>query len=232
MTRRSPSSVVDSYSAAMPLRPAPEPAPQQTEPSFTPSFTGFTYRRPQAATAPPPPASAAPSDDSSSASSSQHFLLADMDGRSVKDNRACASCIKQLYPHEVSQINWHLDADDDCRLCQVAATKPEAFTKPFCDFLTENPTVFHTVEYSKSKLRNAGYVEVRPALKHVILYCSQANHSPRSFLRASLGPARSTPVASTSSHATAPPSSPSPSAAATRPAPPPVSAWSAATSTL
>lgn len=154
MTRKSPSSVVDSYST-LPVREAS----QVTTPSTT--FTGFTYSRSQPSRA---PTAATPSMASSASSNtpkaSQHFLLADMDGRSVKDNRACASCIAQLQPHEVNQINWHLDQDDDCRLCQVAATKPEAFTKPFCDFLTENPTVFHTVDYCKTKLHSAGYQEV------------------------------------------------------------------------
>jgi aminopeptidase I len=39
--------------------------------------------------------------------------------------------------------------------------KPEAFTKPYCDFMTENPTVFHAVGYFKEKLLKAGYTEVR-----------------------------------------------------------------------
>ncbi len=38
--------------------------------------------------------------------------------------------------------------------------KPEDFTKPFCDFMTENPTVFHAVDYFKQKLSAAGYSEV------------------------------------------------------------------------
>lgn len=178
MARRSPASIVDSY-ATMPLRQASNEQQHRHQQPVQPprSFTGFTYRSqnsaaaldpvPAAPAAPAAP-SAAPSVVSSSGSAStttstasQSFLLADMDGRSVKDNRACASCISKLQPHEVSQINWHLDQDDDCRLCQIAATKPEAFTQPFCDFLRENPTVFHTVAYCKSKLHAAGYKEVR-----------------------------------------------------------------------
>lgn len=38
--------------------------------------------------------------------------------------------------------------------------KPEAFTKPYLDFMTENPTVFHAVDYFKQKLLKAGYAEV------------------------------------------------------------------------
>lgn len=57
----------------------------------------------------------------------------------------------------------------DCPSCRVseaqrltprAADKPEAYTKPFCDFLTENPTIFHTVDHFKKKLSDAGFSEL------------------------------------------------------------------------
>ncbi|KAH6655156.1 peptidase M18 [Truncatella angustata] len=38
--------------------------------------------------------------------------------------------------------------------------KPEDYTKPFCDFLQENPTVFHAVDYFKSKALKHGYTEL------------------------------------------------------------------------
>ncbi|CCC10761.1 unnamed protein product [Sordaria macrospora k-hell] len=38
--------------------------------------------------------------------------------------------------------------------------KPEAFTKPYLEFMTENPTVFHAVGYFKEKLEKAGYKEL------------------------------------------------------------------------
>jgi aminopeptidase I len=37
---------------------------------------------------------------------------------------------------------------------------PEAYTKPFCDFLTENPTVWHAVNYFEKRLERAGFVKV------------------------------------------------------------------------
>lgn len=83
-----------------------------------------------------------------------------MDRRSSRDNRACASCISKLAPSEVGQVNWHLAEDQACRLCHIAQCKPEAFTKPFCDFLQENPTVFHTVDYFKRKLKDSGFEEL------------------------------------------------------------------------
>lgn len=64
---------------------------------------------------------------------STHCFLAEMNSRPSVDNRACA---------------------------KVRDLKPEAFTKPFLDFLLENPTVFHAVDYFKSKLNDSGYTEV------------------------------------------------------------------------
>lgn len=37
---------------------------------------------------------------------------------------------------------------------------PEAYTQPFCDFLTDNPTVFHAVSHFETKLKNAGFKKV------------------------------------------------------------------------
>jgi len=38
--------------------------------------------------------------------------------------------------------------------------KPENFTKPYCEFMTENPTVFHATAYFKEKLLKVGYKEL------------------------------------------------------------------------
>ncbi|KAJ6783132.1 hypothetical protein PWT90_01430 [Aphanocladium album] len=37
---------------------------------------------------------------------------------------------------------------------------PEQFTQPFCEFMTQNPTPFHVVDYCKTKLRDAGFQEL------------------------------------------------------------------------
>lgn len=50
---------------------------------------------------------------------------------------------------------------------------PEAYTKPFCDFLTENPTVFHAVDYFEKKLEKAGYKKVRVLVQTEILAADQ-----------------------------------------------------------
>lgn len=83
-----------------------------------------------------------------------------MNGRPLVDNRACIKCITKLSPSEIQQVNWHIAEENKCRLCAVKDLKPEAFTKPFLDFLRENPTVFHSVDYFKSKLNDFGYEEV------------------------------------------------------------------------
>jgi hypothetical protein len=41
-----------------------------------------------------------------------------------------------------------------------ALKTPEAYTQPFCDFLTENPTVWHAVDYFEKKLKKAGFKKV------------------------------------------------------------------------
>jgi aminopeptidase I len=38
--------------------------------------------------------------------------------------------------------------------------RPEDYTKPFCDFMTNNPTVFHTVAGLSSRLESHGYVKL------------------------------------------------------------------------
>lgn len=114
----------------------------------------------------PNPAASAISAPSHSGHGSRDFVLADMNGRDTRDNRACAACIAKLSLHEISQVNWHVNEQQPCRLCTVAEIHPAAFTKPFCDFLQENPTIFHTVEYFTTKLARLGFQEVRPHIAY------------------------------------------------------------------
>jgi aminopeptidase I len=53
-------------------------------------------------------------------------------------------------------------ARDALSALQYQATKENAsrYTKPFCDFLTENPTVFHAVVTLKKDLQDAGFKEI------------------------------------------------------------------------
>jgi hypothetical protein len=49
---------------------------------------------------------------------------------------------------------------------KIDSKGPEAYTKPFCDFLTENPTIWHTVQYFEMKLNAAGFKKVCFSLHH------------------------------------------------------------------
>ena len=88
------------------------------------------------------------------------FNIADMQGRDPRKNRVCATCISKLSPEQVSQINWHIADGQSCKLCDIMSYKPEAFTQPFMDFIDENPTVFHAVDYFKRKLHDTEFQEV------------------------------------------------------------------------
>ncbi|KAI6379757.1 hypothetical protein MCOR25_001888 [Pyricularia grisea] len=67
----------------------------------------------------------------------------------------CINCMVQL-PYAVHKVV----TKKECAICSVGEARPEAFTKPFTDFLTENPTIFHAVDYFKGKLSAAGYTEL------------------------------------------------------------------------
>lgn len=163
MARRTPAEVLSSYAAGLSINDdrastaasSSQPTPIPTSPVISYQPTISRMARASISTT-----SSTFTSVSTESATSKHFLLADMDGRAVRDNRACSTCIANLSDEEVGQVNWHL-AEHECRLCQVAACKPEAFTKPFCDFMTENPTVFHAIDYFKGKLSHAGYQEVR-----------------------------------------------------------------------
>jgi len=50
--------------------------------------------------------------------------------------------------------------DKAARFKQATRENAEKYTKPFCDFLTDNPTVFHCVDAVKSQLKEAGWKEL------------------------------------------------------------------------
>lgn len=86
------------------------------------------------------------------------FIAAGMVGRPASHNTVCMECYRQLTRQDRLSVTPALTGT--CGLCAFLAVKPEAFTKPFCEFLTENPTIFHTVVYAKDKLEAAGYTQV------------------------------------------------------------------------
>lgn len=76
--------------------------------------------------------------------------------------KVCNDCFKLTTKQRLAVTRQRLNIglpDTDCIFCGLAS-KPESFTKPFLDFLTENPTIFHAVDYFKTKLNAAGFTEV------------------------------------------------------------------------
>ncbi|KKA30490.1 hypothetical protein TD95_000651 [Thielaviopsis punctulata] len=87
------------------------------------------------------------------------FVLGDMARNNVHNNTICHVCAAELSSEEHGRVVPMMDGEE-CVLCKIKAGAPEAYTKPFCDFLTENPTIFHAVDYFKAKLGEAGYTEL------------------------------------------------------------------------
>ena len=87
------------------------------------------------------------------------YIVSDIEARPLAQRKVCPACTYALRGPQRQQV-LSVAAADECVLCAVAAGKPEAFTQPFCDFLTQNPTVFHAVEYFQKKLEDAGFTEV------------------------------------------------------------------------
>lgn len=81
---------------------------------------------------------------------------------------ACDECSRLTAPQKLAVLHRRSSigilSDHGCRFCGLMS-KPESFTKPFCDFLTENPTIFHAVGYFKDKLNAAGFTEVGILIK-------------------------------------------------------------------
>lgn len=69
----------------------------------------------------------------------------------------CNPCYASLQPHE--RI-YAMVSGRPCQMCPMRHLKPEGFTTPFCDFLTNNPTIFHAVAYFKCQLSKAGFTEL------------------------------------------------------------------------
>lgn len=144
------------------------------------------------------------------------FIAADMENRHKSENTVCLTCYQGLRQQELPFVV--LGLMEKCRLCAFQAVKPEAFTKPFCDFLTENPTVFHTVEYTKAKLDAAGYKQVSSSSRVSVARTVILTTLYHSFLPEMPGRTSSSRAASTTPPATAAQLSPSPSARPTSPA--------------
>jgi len=62
---------------------------------------------------------------------------------------------------KVVSVGAAVEAQEDAEAEHECFVKPvEEYTKPFCEFLTENPTVFHAVDYFKRELKANGFTEL------------------------------------------------------------------------
>lgn len=70
----------------------------------------------------------------------------------------------KLYLREQARLRRNSFAADTTaqalRPKQATRENAEKYTKPFCDFLTNNPTVFHAVDAIKTQLKDAGFSEL------------------------------------------------------------------------
>ena len=97
----------------------------------------------------------------------QCFILAEMDRGPRSENKVCRGCMLGLSPQQQENAiraepgqDYKLLDRPSCKICHLRSLKPEAFTQPFTQFLTENPTIFHAVDYFKEKLAAVGFTEV------------------------------------------------------------------------
>jgi aspartyl aminopeptidase len=60
----------------------------------------------------------------------------------------------------IQGIIENVEEDEEVDMERPRVEEPAAYTEPFRRFLSDNPTVFHAVEYFAKKLRAAGFREV------------------------------------------------------------------------
>ncbi len=89
-------------------------------------------------------------------SESQAFIQLGMSNRHHDENGICIDCLLQLEPAMASRCTAS-QAPAHCTICAFKSDDPAVFTKPYLDFMTNNPTIFHTVDHLTEKLAAAGF---------------------------------------------------------------------------
>lgn len=83
----------------------------------------------------------------------------------------CDSCYRDIPETHTNSLALQLtDNRNACSACAIMDSKPEAFTEPFCAFLRDSPTIFHAVDYFKTKMKSLGYKEVGAAVDRSGVY--------------------------------------------------------------
>jgi hypothetical protein len=94
----------------------------------------------------------------------------DVSFRDLLEQRLAEAKVQLAAPGVTQSVRWYLEteirriegklADDEVVKPTTTLKSPEEYTQPFCDFLTENPTVFHTVDHFGKKLTDHGFKKV------------------------------------------------------------------------
>jgi hypothetical protein len=79
------------------------------------------------------------------------------------DMEPCVSGEADTTRRSFERLIQVLEAVRSLAASRAGLKEPEEYVKPFTDFLTENPTVFHAVDYFAHKLTGAGYTKVGPS---------------------------------------------------------------------
>ncbi|ROW11674.1 hypothetical protein VPNG_05624 [Cytospora leucostoma] len=90
---------------------------------------------------------------------SKCYIATGMHRAAWPNNKVCVDCAAGL-TREQKRRSIEVPSGQACTICDLKSTKPENFTKPFVDFLTDNPTIFHAVEHFKGKLSAVGFTEL------------------------------------------------------------------------
>lgn len=86
------------------------------------------------------------------------------DGEEGQTSKRAIQTLKQQ--EQMFRQSEHLRAYDGVA---KSLKRPEDYAKPFCNFLTENPTVWHAVAYFEKKLKHAGFEKVRFILINAVI---------------------------------------------------------------
>ncbi|KAH8664235.1 aminopeptidase I zinc metalloprotease-domain-containing protein [Xylariales sp. PMI_506] len=86
------------------------------------------------------------------------LIIGDMDPPMFR--QLCTKCVGTFPAGHPAKEYHERVSTDKCDACGILELRPEAFTAPFCKFLQESPTIFHAVDYFKTKAEKLGYVEV------------------------------------------------------------------------
>ncbi|GAP83953.1 putative vacuolar aminopeptidase 1 [Rosellinia necatrix] len=87
------------------------------------------------------------------------FIIGEL--KSQRSLTLCDVCYRDIPEIHTDSLPLQLANNrSSCSACMVMDANPEAFTAPFCAFLKENPTIFHSVDYFKTKMTSLGYKEL------------------------------------------------------------------------